>query len=59
MASMSAPSQSSILKLAVSADALSPQLATLLALQRAEEPETLVLLQEVTAGDLDCATSFL
>ncbi|TYC61561.1 LysR family transcriptional regulator [Zoogloea oleivorans] len=52
MASMSAPSQSSILKLAVSADALSPQLATLLALQRAEEPETLVLLQEVTAGDL-------
>lgn len=52
MAFMSAPCQSSILKLAVSADALSPQLATLLALQRAEEPETLVLLQEVTAGDL-------
>lgn len=52
MASMRAPSQSSILKLAVSADALSPQLATLLALQRAEEPETAVLLQEVASGDL-------
>lgn len=49
---MRAPSQSSILKLAVSADALSPQLATLLALQRAEEPETAVLLQEVASGDL-------
>lgn len=49
---MSAPSQSSILKLAVSADALSPQLATLLALQRAEEPETAILLQEVASGDL-------
>lgn len=51
MASPSAPSQS-ILKLAVTADALSPRLATLLALQRAEEPETVVLLQEVTFGDL-------
>jgi DNA-binding transcriptional LysR family regulator len=49
---MRAPSQSSILKLAISADALSPKLATLLALQRAEEPETVILLQEVAAGDL-------
>lgn len=49
---MRALSQSSVLKLAVSADALSPQLATLLALQRAEEPETAVLLQEVASGDL-------
>lgn len=49
---MSAPNQSSILKLAVSAGALSPQLATLLAMQRAEEPETVVLLQEVTSGNL-------
>lgn len=52
MASMRALSQSSILKLAVSADALSPHLATLLALQRAEEPETAVLLHEVASGDL-------
>jgi DNA-binding transcriptional LysR family regulator len=52
MASASASSQSSILKLAVSADALSPQLATLLALQRAEEPEIVVLLQEVTSRSL-------
>ena len=44
--------QSSILKLAVSADALSPQLATVLALQRAEEPETVVVLREVTAKEL-------
>lgn len=49
---MRSPSQSSILKLAVSADALSPQLATLLAMQRAEEQETAVLLQEVASGDL-------
>lgn len=49
---MSTPCQSTILTFAVSADALSPQLATLLALQRAEEPETVVLLQEVALGDL-------
>lgn len=42
----------SILKLAVSADALSPQLATLLALQRAEEPETAIQLHEVATRDL-------
>lgn len=52
MASTSAPSQSSSLTLAVSADALSPQLATLLALQRAEEPETVIVLQEVAYDDL-------
>lgn len=33
-------------------DALSPQLATLLAMQRAEEPETAVLLQEIASGEL-------
>lgn len=49
---MSAPDQSPILRLAVSADTLSPRLANLLALQRAEEPETVILLQEVAAGDL-------
>lgn len=52
MASLSASCQSSFLKLAVVVDALSPQLATLLAMQRAEEPETIVLLQEVTPGEL-------
>jgi len=49
---LSASAQSSILKLAVSADTLSPRLASLLALQRAEEPETIILLQEVAAKDL-------
>jgi hypothetical protein len=49
---LSAPDQSPILKLAVSADTLSPRLASLLALQRAEEPETIILLQEVAARDL-------
>ena len=49
---LSAPDQSPILRLAVSADALSPRLASLLALQRAEEPQTIILLQEVAAGDL-------
>lgn len=49
---MSAPDQTTILKLAVSADALSPRLANLLALQRAEEPETAILLQEVAPRDL-------
>jgi len=49
---LSAPDQTPILKLAVSADALSPRLASLLALQRVEEPATLILLQEVAAGDL-------
>ena len=52
MTPLSAPDQSPILRLAVSADALSPRLASLLALQRAEEPETIILLQEVAAGDL-------
>ncbi|MCC4113966.1 LysR family substrate-binding domain-containing protein [Aromatoleum toluclasticum] len=52
MASLSASNQPSILKLAVAADVLSPQLATLLALQRAEEPETVIVLQEVASGDL-------
>lgn len=33
-------------------DTLSPRLASLLALQRAEEPATLILPQEVAAGDL-------
>jgi DNA-binding transcriptional LysR family regulator len=42
----------SALKLAASLGALSPQLATLLALQRAEEPETPVLLTEVQPDDL-------
>ena len=36
----------------MSADTLSPRLASLLALQRAEEPATLILPQEVAAGDL-------
>lgn len=36
----------------MSADTLSPRLASLLALQRAEEPATVILLQEVAAGDL-------
>lgn len=36
----------------MSADTLSPRLASLLALQRAEEPATLIQPQEVTAGDL-------
>ena len=49
---MSAPNQTTILRLAVSADTLSPRLASLLALQRAEEPATIILPQEVTAGDL-------
>ena len=52
MTPLSAPDQSPILRLAVSADALSPRLASLLALQRAEEPETIILAQEVAAGDL-------
>jgi DNA-binding transcriptional LysR family regulator len=52
MASLSASCQSLLLKLAVLADALSPQLATLLALQRTEEPETTVLLQEVAPEEL-------
>lgn len=54
MAFMNATSQSSILKVAVSANALSPQLASLLALQRAEEPGTVVILQEVSSRDLVC-----
>lgn len=49
---LSAPSRSPILRLALSADALSPQLARLLALQRAEEPETTFLLQEVAPREL-------
>ena len=36
----------------MSADTLSPRLASLLALQRAEEPATLILPQEVAAGDM-------
>lgn len=52
MTPLSAPDQSPILRLAVSADTLSPRLASLLALQRAEEPETIILLQEVAARDL-------
>ena len=52
MTPLSAPDQTPILKLAVSADALSPRLASLLALQRVEEPATLILPQEVAAGDL-------
>ena len=52
MTPLSAPDPSPILKLAVSAGTLSPRLASLLALQRAEEPETIVLLQEVAASDL-------
>lgn len=51
---LSGPNQSSILKLAVSAEALSPRLTSLLALQRAEEPETTVIPQEVLFGDLVC-----
>lgn len=49
---MSTSCRPSILKLAVSTGALSPQLATLLALQRAEEPETPLLLTEVSSNDL-------
>ena len=49
---LSASCQSSFLKLAVVTEALAPQLATLLALQRAEEPETVVLLQEVDPREL-------
>jgi len=49
---LSAPDQTPILRLAVSADTLSPRLASLLALQRAEEPATIILPPEVTAGDL-------
>ena len=52
MTPLSAPDQTTILKLAVSADALSPRLASLLALQRVEEPATIILPQEVAAGDL-------
>lgn len=52
MTPLSAPDQSPILRLAVSADTLSPRLASLLALQRAEEPDTIILLQEVAARDL-------
>lgn len=52
MTPLSAPDPSPILRLAVSADTQSPRLANLLALQRAEEPETIILLQEVAAGDL-------
>ena len=52
MTPLSAPDQTTILKLAVSADALSPRLASLLALQRVEEPATLILPQEVAAGDM-------
>ena len=52
MTPLSAPDQSPILRLAVSADTLSPRLANLLALQRAEEPETIILLREVAAEDL-------
>ena len=52
MTPLSAPDQSPILRLAVSADTLSPRLANLLALQRAEEPETIILLREVAARDL-------
>jgi DNA-binding transcriptional LysR family regulator len=52
MTPLSAPDPSPILKLAVSAGTLSPRLASLLALQRAEEPETIILLQEVAASDL-------
>ena len=52
VAPLSGSDQPSILKLAVSADALSPRLASLLALQRAEEPETIIVPQEVAARDL-------
>lgn len=45
-------SHPSTLRLAIAAGAPSPQLAALLALQRAEEPETIVLVQEVASGDL-------
>ena len=41
-----------ILKLAVSSAAMSPQLAALLALQRAEEPETRVVISEGSSIDL-------
>ena len=49
---MNISSSTSILKIAVSSDVLSPKLATLLALQRAEEPDTQVSLTEVPAVDL-------
>lgn len=51
---LSGSNQSSILKLAVSPDALSPRLASLLALQRAEEPDTVVIPQEILSADLVC-----
>ena len=46
MTPLSAPDPSPILKLAVTAGTLSPRLASLLALQRAEEPETIILLED-------------
>lgn len=49
---MGVSSQPSALRLAVSEGVLSPQLATLLALQRAEEPETPILATEVRQEDL-------
>ncbi|HDS1367940.1 TPA: LysR substrate-binding domain-containing protein [Stenotrophomonas maltophilia] len=49
---MNASVRPSSLKLAASREALSPQLATLLALQRAEEPETPTVLIEVPADDI-------
>lgn len=49
---MSTSCRSSSLLLAASCEALSPQLANLLALQRAEEPETTVLLVEAQQEDI-------
>lgn len=49
---MNTSRRSSSLRLAASREALSPQLATLLALQRAEEPETPVLLVEAQSEDI-------
>lgn len=49
---MSTSQPSFMFKLAASPGVLSPLLANLLALQRAEEPETQVLLEEVPAKDL-------
>ncbi len=49
---MSTSQHSLTLKLAVSTGVLSPLLSNLLALQRAEEPETRVLLEEVPPTDL-------
>ncbi|WP_177497610.1 MULTISPECIES: substrate-binding domain-containing protein [Gammaproteobacteria] len=49
---MSTSQRSITLKLAASPGALSPLLANLLALQRAEEPETQVLLEEAPPEDL-------